>query len=240
MSAAGRGGGREGGPAGVQPPPGAAAVFGDAMPAAERYAWLLAGPGVERGLVGPAEAERVWDRHLMNCAAVVELVPPDCTVADIGSGAGLPGLVVAMLRPRASVTLVESMARRAAFLEECRSGLKLANVQIVRGRAEELAGQLAVDVVTARAVAPLDRLAGLCLGLLRPGGLALAIKGASAELELTRARPALSRLGVRDARVVDVGGAGGAATARVVLFSAPRRRPGAGRPQQRSRFQSRR
>jgi 16S rRNA (guanine527-N7)-methyltransferase len=224
-SAIGRGDGRESGTPGVQhAPPGAGAIFGEVMPLAEAYAALLAGRGVERGLVGPSEAERVWDRHLLNCAAVVELVPPECTLADIGSGAGLPGLVIAMLRPHVAVTLVEPMARRSAFLEECRIALKLANVEVRRGRAEDLAGLLAVDVVTARAVAPLERLAGLCLGLLRPGGLALAMKGVSAEQELARAQPMLRRLGVRDARVVDVGGAGNAAAARVVMFSAPRRR----------------
>jgi 16S rRNA (guanine527-N7)-methyltransferase len=240
MPATGRDGGCQGGPGGAgQPPPGAAAVFADALPLAQEYARLLAGPGVERGLIGPAEAARIWDRHLLNCAAVAELVPPECTLADIGSGAGLPGLVVAMLRPHASVTLVESTARRAAFLDECRSALNLGNVEVVRGRAEELAGRLAVDVVTARAVAPLDRLAGWCLGLLRPGGLALAIKGASAEAELARAHPVLTQLGVDDARVVDVGSEGGAAAARVVVFSAPARRPGGRQPNRRSRPRSR-
>jgi 16S rRNA (guanine527-N7)-methyltransferase len=204
----------------------AAAVFGDALPTAERYARLLAGPGVERGLVGPAEAGRVWDRHLLNCAPVARLVPARCTLADIGSGAGLPGIVLALLRPEAQVTLVEAMARRVAFLEECVAELGLANVSVLRGRAEDLAGHLVVDVVTARAVAPLERLAGLCVGLLRPGGRALAIKGASAETELIRARPELARLGVSDARVVEVGSADGAATATVVVFSAAPRRTG--------------
>ena len=120
----------------------------------------------------------------------------------------------------ARVTLVESLARRASFLEECVAGLRLENVEVVRGRAEELAGRLAADVVTARAVAPLDRLAGLCLPLLRPGGRVLAIKGASAEAELARARPALVRLGVTDARVTTVTGADGAATATVVVLTA--------------------
>jgi 16S rRNA (guanine527-N7)-methyltransferase len=122
------------------------------------------------------------------------------------------------------VTLVEALARRVAFLEECVAELGLANVEVVRGRAEELAGRLSVDVVTARAVAPLEKLAGLCAGLLRPGGRVLAIKGASAEAELMRARPALARLGVSDARVIEVGSADGGATATVVMFSAGGRR----------------
>jgi 16S rRNA (guanine527-N7)-methyltransferase len=210
--------------AGVEPPPGAADVFGTALPLAKRYAELLAGPGVERGVLGPAEADRIWERHLLNCAAVARLVPPKCSLADVGSGAGLPGIVLALLLPGARVTLVEALARRVAFLEECVADLGLANVEVVRGRAEDLAGRLSVDLVTARAVAPLEKLAGWCAGLLRPGGRVLAIKGASAETELSRARPALARLGVSDARVVEVGSADGAATATVVMFSAGGRR----------------
>jgi 16S rRNA (guanine527-N7)-methyltransferase len=128
---------------------------------------------------------------------------------------------------------VEAMARRVSFLEQCVAELGLDNVEVVRGRAEDLAGRLVVDVVTSRAVAPLEKLAGWCVGLLRPGGKALAIKGASAETELTRARPVLARLGVADARVVEVGSADGAATATVVVFSVggrhgAQRRDGAG------------
>jgi 16S rRNA (guanine527-N7)-methyltransferase len=209
---------------GVAPPPGAALVFGAALPAAARYAELLAGPGVERGVLGPAEADRIWERHLLNCAAVAKLVPPKSSLADVGSGAGLPGIVLALLLPGAKVTLVEALARRVAFLEECVAELGLANAEVVRGRAEELTGRLSVDLVTARAVAPLEKLAGLCAGLLRPGGRVLAIKGATAEAELSRARPALARLGISDARVIEVGSADGAATATVVMFSAGDRR----------------
>ncbi len=204
-------------------PSAAAAVFGSSLPAAERYAELLAGRGVELGVVGPAEADRVWDRHLLNCAAVARLVPARCSLADIGSGAGLPGIVLALLVPGARVTLVEAMARRVSFLEQCVAELELGNTEVVRGRAEDLAGRLVVDVVTSRAVAPLEKLAGLCVGLLRPGGKALAMKGASAETELRRARPVLARLGVTDARVVEVGSADGAAAATVVVFSAAAR-----------------
>jgi 16S rRNA (guanine527-N7)-methyltransferase len=213
----------QGGPAEAaerEPASGATAVFGAALPAAEKYAQLLAGPGVELGVMGPAEAERVWDRHLLNCAAIARLVPTRCSLADIGSGAGLPGIVLALLLPGVEVTLVEAMARRVSFLERCVTELGLGNVDVVRGRAEDLAGRLTVDVVTARAVAPLEKLAGLCVGLLRPGGKALAMKGASAKTELMRARPVLARLGVSDARVVEVGSADGAAAATVVVFSA--------------------
>jgi 16S rRNA (guanine527-N7)-methyltransferase len=210
----------------LSPPPAAAAVFGAALPAAEKYARLLAGRGVELGVVGPGEADRVWDRHLLNCAAIARLVPTRCLVADIGSGAGLPGIVLALLLPGIRVTLVEAMARRVSFLEQCVAELELGNAEVVRSRAEDLAGRLTVDVVTSRAVAPLEKLAGWSIGLLRPGGKALAIKGASAETELARAMPVLARLGVTDARVVEVGSADGAAAATVVVFSAAGRRGG--------------
>jgi 16S rRNA (guanine527-N7)-methyltransferase len=180
-------------------------VFGPALGLAGRYAELLAGPGVEQGLIGPREPARLWDRHLMNCAAVAELVPEACSVIDLGSGAGLPGVVIAMLRPGAKVILLEPMARRAAFLEECVQVLGLDNASVCRGRAEEVAGRLAADVVIARAVAPLERLAGLALGLARPGGLVLAIKGAGAAQEVTRAGPVLRRLRARDVTIVHPG-----------------------------------
>ena len=196
------GGGALVGAAVPPPPPGARAMFGPALGLAERYAELLAGPGVERGLIGPRETARLWDRHLMNCAAVADLVPDPCSVVDLGSGAGLPGLVLAMLLPDSEVVLLEPMARRAEFLEECVRMLGVRGAAVCRARAQDVAGQLAADVVTARAVAPLERLAGLALGLVRPGGLVLAMKGAGAARELARAGPVLRRLGVRDATVV--------------------------------------
>jgi 16S rRNA (guanine527-N7)-methyltransferase len=202
----------------------AAEMFGDALPNAERYAGLLTGIGVERGVLGPAEADRIWDRHLLNCGAMARLVPSRCSLIDVGSGAGLPGIVLAMLLPSAAVTLLEPMARRVEFLQEAVADLQLANVEVVRGRAEDLAGQLAADLVTARAVAPLDKLAGLCLGLARPGGRVLAMKGSNADGELAKARPVLARLGVTDARVVQAASAGGRANATVVTFTAPDRR----------------
>jgi 16S rRNA (guanine527-N7)-methyltransferase len=203
-----------------------AELFGETLPIAQKYAQLLTGAGVERGVVGPAEAERIWDRHLLNCAVIARLIPARSSLVDLGSGAGLPGLVLAMLLPAAKVTLLEALARRVAFLEECVAELGLANVQVVRGRAEDLAGHLAADVVCSRAVAPLEKLAGLSLGLVRPGGRVLAIKGAAAEAELARARPVLARLGVTDARVSQVGSADSSVTATVVMFTAPQRRGG--------------
>jgi 16S rRNA (guanine527-N7)-methyltransferase len=207
----------------------AAAIFGDALPQAEKYAELLAGSGVERGLIGPAEADRIWERHLLNCAAVAHLLPARCSLVDVGSGAGLPGIVLAMMMPEARVTLLEPLARRVDFLTEAVAELGLTNAEVVRARAEELAGQISADVVTARAVAPLDKLAGLTLGLLRPGGRVVAIKGSTAEAELVKARPVLARLGVTDAKLVRAGSPGGGAAATVVTFTAPDHR-GSARP----------
>src|SRR5579862_8044738 len=121
---------------------------------------ILATDGVTRGLIGPRETSRIWDRHLLNCAVVAELLPERCELVDIGSGAGLPGVVLAMLRPGIRVTLLEPMLRRSVFLEECVARLDLRNTTVVRGRAEEMAGVIKADVATARAVAPLGRLGG--------------------------------------------------------------------------------
>jgi 16S rRNA (guanine527-N7)-methyltransferase len=214
----------------VPPPPGeASALFGLALPVAERYAQLLAGPGVERGLIGPHETSRLWDRHLVNCAALAELISDDATVIDVGSGAGLPGVVLAMLLPGADVVLLEPMARRATFLQECIDSLGLTNASVCCRRAEDVTGELTADVVTARAVAPLDRLAGLALGLARPGGIVLAMKGASADREIAQARPALRAAGIRDVQIVQAGAGTISLPAVVVRFSAPRRSPGSRR-----------
>lgn len=182
----------------LAPPPAAAAIFGTHLPRALEYARLLATDGVVRGLIGPREVPRLWDRHLLNCAVTAELVGDRESVVDVGSGAGLPGVVLALLRPDARVALVESLARRVTFLEECRTALDLANVTVVHGRAEDretvrVAGRC--DVVVSRAVAPLDRLALWCLPLLRPGGRMVAVKGASAEAELKRHESVIARRG---------------------------------------------
>ncbi|WP_191838740.1 16S rRNA (guanine(527)-N(7))-methyltransferase RsmG [Catellatospora chokoriensis] len=176
--------------------PAAEALFGDRLDTATRYVALLATDGVVRGLIGPREAPRLWDRHLLNCAAVAELISPSATVVDVGSGAGLPGIVLAVARPDISVILVEPLARRTAFLEEAVAALGLTGqVTVVRGRAEEQIGQLSADVVTARAVAPLDRLAGWCLPLASLGGRLLALKGVSAADEIVEHGDAVARLG---------------------------------------------
>ena len=184
----------------------AIAEFGDSLAKAQRFVELLATDGVTRGLIGPRETARLWDRHLLNCALVAELVPDQGELVDIGSGAGLPGVVLAMLRPRLHVVLLEPLLRRSVFLEECVSALDLPNATVLRARAEEKAASgISADVATARAVAPLDRLVGWAAGLLRPGGQLLAIKGQSAAAELEAAEPVLSRLGVRSAEVLQAG-----------------------------------
>jgi 16S rRNA (guanine527-N7)-methyltransferase len=187
-------------------PPEAADVFGGALDQARRYAELLATDGVTRGLIGPRETERLWDRHLLNCAVVSELLPERGVLVDIGSGAGLPGVVLAMLRPSLRVILLEPLLRRSVFLEECVAELALANATVLRARAEDkAAAHIEADIATARAVAPLDRLVGWAVRLLRPGGQLLAIKGQSAGDEITAAQPVLSRLGVRSAEVLQAG-----------------------------------
>ena len=184
----------------------ATAVFGDALDLARRYAELLATDGVARGLIGPRETERLWDRHLLNCALVAEFLPDSGTLVDIGSGAGLPGVVLAMLRPSLEVILLEPLLRRSVFLEECVAMLGLSNATVLRARAEDkAAARIEADVATARAVAPLDRLVAWAAPLLRPGGELLAIKGQSAAEEIESAQPVLSRLGVRSAEVLQAG-----------------------------------
>lgn len=184
----------------------AAVVFGDRLDTALRYAELLATAGVERGLIGPREAPRLWERHLLNCAVVEELFPADATVVDVGSGAGLPGIVLGIVRPDLRITLLEPLARRVAFLEETVAALGLASVTVHRGRAEEIVGKVSASIVTARAVAPLDRLAGWCLPLCKPGGRMLALKGSSASEEITEHAAAVARVGGLSPRIVECGG----------------------------------
>ena len=187
-----------------------------------RYVDMLATDGVVRGLIGPREAPRLWDRHVFNCAAPAPAFPQGALVVDVGSGAGLPGVVLAIARPDLSVTLVEPLLRRTRFLDEVVDRLALPNVTVVRGRAEEVGRDRpgAFDVVTARAVAPLAKLATWCLPLARPGGLILAMKGAAAHAELDAAWPELTALGVREARVEEYAVAGTEPT-RVIRIESP-------------------
>lgn len=171
-----------------------AEVFAPArLPLLEEYAGLLATEGVTRGLLGPREVPRLWDRHLVNCGLLAPLVPEGARVADLGSGAGLPGLVLAIARPDLSVTLIEPMARRVTFLSEVVAALDLTAVEVVRGRAEEWRRAERFDVVTARALAPLQRLLVWGLPLVEPGGVLLAMKGSSARDEVAAAHRELRR-----------------------------------------------
>jgi 16S rRNA (guanine527-N7)-methyltransferase len=186
----------------------AEAIFGDRLPLIERYAQWLADQGVVRGLLGPREVNRIWDRHIINSALVSEFIPPGATVADLGSGAGLPGIPLALARPDVSVSLVEPLLRRMTFLTEVLADLQsLATeplkIELVRGRAEELHGKATFDVVTARALAPLERLVGWAAPLLGSGGQLVALKGSSAGEEIEQAASVLAKAGLsarREAR----------------------------------------
>ena len=177
----------------------ARALFGDRLEHAHRYAQLLSDDAVRRGLIGPREAGCVWPRHIMNCAVVEELVPRDTRAVDVGSGAGLPGIPLALARPDVSVSLVEPLERRVTFLAEVVAALELdGQVRVIRGRAEsaEVRGPVGdFDIVTARAVAPLDQLVRWALPLARPGGKLLALKGARAETELRASQKVLVSTG---------------------------------------------
>jgi 16S rRNA (guanine527-N7)-methyltransferase len=185
-------------------PESAERVFGDRLALADRFVGHLSSTGVEWGLLGPRELPRLWTRHVLNCAVLSELVPVGVRLIDIGSGAGLPGLAVAIARPDLTVTLVEPLDRRVSWLEMVVADLGLA-VEVRRARAEELTGQITGDVVTARAVAPLDRLARWTLPLVAPGGELLALKGQTAPAELVQHQRTLERLGAVASDVVRCG-----------------------------------
>jgi 16S rRNA (guanine527-N7)-methyltransferase len=178
-----------------------------------RYVEILAGPGVERGLMGPREVPKLWDRHILNCAVVAEpaldLIPLNSLVADVGSGAGLPGLVWALVRPDLTMVLVEPLLRRATFLTEAVVALELTDrVTVVRGRAEKVMTSpewSGVDIVTARAVAPLDRLLGWTIPLLKPDGQLVALKGSSAPTELDSAQAVVKEFNLRSIEVLTCG-----------------------------------
>jgi 16S rRNA (guanine527-N7)-methyltransferase len=211
------------------------AVFGVRRSLAERYAEHLVTSGVERGLIGPREAPRVWDRHILNCAVVAEIVPTGARLVDVGSGAGLPGIPLALARPDLQVVLVEPLARRVEWLREVVEDLGLA-VEVERGRAEESAVRRrweGADVVTARAVAPLARLAGWCLPLAREGGMMLALKGASAAAEVERDAAALRGAGGGAVRIVRCGAGTVDPPSTVVVVERVRGSGGPGGPRRR-------
>lgn len=189
------------------PPDAAASLFKERLDLIERYAATLAGAGVERGLIGPREVDRIWDRHILNSAALSELVGADARVADIGSGAGLPGIPLALARPDLQVTLIEPLLRRSDFLRAIVDELGI-DVAVVRGRAEEpgVRKQLGeTDVVVSRAVASLDKLTRWSMPLLRVDGHMLALKGERAEEEIRDHRRVMASLGAADVRVMRCG-----------------------------------
>lgn len=167
----------------------------DRLPLAEAYTMLLATEGVVRGLIGPREAPRLWERHVLNCAVLAELLPQDASVADIGSGAGLPGLVLAIHRPDLQITLIEPLLRRTTFLTEVVERLELDNVEVIRGRADLLHGERTFDVVTSRAVAPLGRLLEWSMPLVAAHGALVAMKGSSITTEIDEAQETLDGFG---------------------------------------------
>jgi 16S rRNA (guanine527-N7)-methyltransferase len=188
-------------------PQAAEALFGSGLDRARRYAEILAGAGVDRGLLGPREVDRLWDRHILNSAAVAEVLDPNERIADIGSGAGLPGIPLALARPDLRLTLIEPLLRRSDFLREVVVDLGL-DIAIVRGRAEdrsvrEQVGEM--DAVVSRAVASLDKLTKWGVPLLRPDGRMVAIKGERAEEEIREHRRVMASLGAVDVRVMRCG-----------------------------------
>jgi 16S rRNA (guanine527-N7)-methyltransferase len=185
----------------------AARIFGPRLDLAERYAAFLCDAGVERGLLGPREVDRIWDRHLLNSAAIAELLDPGERIVDIGSGAGLPGIPLAIARPDLQAVLIEPLLRRSEFLVEIITELGLP-IEVVRGRAEEPAVRQRVgerDAAVSRAVASLDKLTKWSMPLLRPGGRMLAIKGERAPYEVEEHRRVMAAAGAVDVRVVACG-----------------------------------
>lgn len=180
-------------------------VFAERLDLAVQFAEILATTGVVRGLIGPREAPRLWERHLLNCAVLEEVIPPGVSVCDIGSGAGLPGVVLAIVRPDVSVTLVEPLLRRVTFLDEVVEELALDNVTVIRGRAEEQHGGRRYDVVTSRAVAALPKLLDWSLPLVAPQGELVALKGSNVASEVAESADLLKQRGCGPARVVELG-----------------------------------
>ncbi len=213
--------------------PEAVAFFTGRLAAAERFVAVLADTGVRHGLIGPREVPRLWDRHVLNCAVIEDAFPTGARVIDIGSGAGLPGLAVAITRPDLELHLVEPMQRRTDWLTAAVLEIGVDNVTVHRGRAEELHGRLTAPFVTARAVAPLDRLARWTFPLLEDDGMLVAMKGSSVREELATHEAVLRRLGMQGA-VVSEHGAGVVSPPTVTAdLTVLYRAPGAGKKKKR-------
>ena len=205
-------------------PPEAQAIFGTRLPQAMGYVDLLASAGVERGLIGPRERPRLWSRHLLNSAAIAPALPPTSglRVVDLGSGAGLPGIPLALARPDLKMTLLEPLARRTSFLDEVVQSLAI-EAEVLRGRAEEI-HEPRWDVVVARAVAPLERLLALAARLVQAGGMLVAIKGQAASAEVAEAAGVIARSSTQPAEVLTYGDEVVGATVVRVVLDRPRTR----------------
>ncbi|MCF4007630.1 16S rRNA (guanine(527)-N(7))-methyltransferase RsmG [Corynebacterium uropygiale] len=189
-------------------PPAAERIFGERLPLAEAYHRSLATDGFTRGFIGPRELPRLWDRHILNCAVIAEAMPEGCSVADIGSGAGLPGIPLAIARPDLRMWLIEPLLKRSVYLRSVVEELHLDNVQVIRGRAEEKSVRSAVapvDVVTSRAVAPLGKLTRWSLPLARRGGAMIAMKGSSVGEEIERDAADIRNAGGEKPEILHVG-----------------------------------
>ena len=180
-------------------------IFGDRLDLAKRYVEHLATSGIERGLIGPREVPRLWERHVLNCAVVQELIEDGASVADVGSGAGLPGLCLAIARPDLQLTLIEPLERRVIWLTEVVDDLGLENVDIMRSRAEQAVGHVDADYVTARAVSALVGLLDITMPILRGTGQLLALKGRSAQEEIDKAKKKLNKYGARTTEILVTG-----------------------------------
>jgi 16S rRNA (guanine527-N7)-methyltransferase len=185
-------------------PAAAVAIFGDQIDQARSFAQTLANDSDELGLLGPRELDKLWSRHILNSAVVAELVRPGDKVADVGSGAGLPGIPMAIARPDAQFVLIEPMERRSSWMLEVVEHLGLKNVRVLRSRAEDVTEQ-DFDIVTARAVAALDKLLKMCVPLLKPGGALIALKGSKAAEEITNSKKLEKKLGISSFEILVCG-----------------------------------
>ena len=185
-------------------PAAAVAIFGDQIDQARSFAQTLAGDSDELGLLGPRELDKLWSRHILNSAVVAELVRPGDKVADVGSGAGLPGIPMAIARPDAEFVLIEPMERRSSWMVEVVEDLGLKNVRVLRSRAEDVSEQ-DFDIVTARAVAALDKLLKMCVPLLKPGGALIALKGSKAAEEIANSKKLEKKLGISSFEILVCG-----------------------------------
>ena len=185
-------------------PAAAVAIFGDQIDQARSFAQTLANDSDELGLLGPRELDKLWTRHILNSAVVAELVRPGDKVADVGSGAGLPGIPMAIARPDAEFVLIEPMERRSSWMLEVVEDLGLKNVRVLRSRAEDVTEQ-DFDIVTARAVAALDKLLKMCVPLLKPGGALIALKGSKAAEEIANSKKLEKKLGISSFEILVCG-----------------------------------